>query len=354
MNAPSLRRHGDSVKPQYQQAAGESESWAGKSTDEERPDGNVSGIVRRYKKGLRASDAVDSLGLISRTSDNAIRYSLPAEIGARGLVLTSIVISDVMLVSMLAYFAETAYDKGAFVFVLWGIFGIPVGYMFAFGFLLWAARLELFRPIDEPTIFDRKHRKVYRIFCEAQPGIKGLFQRWPVRACEYDWDLIDAEHNARMTTTGSTIRREHNLVFIVRRSDDDPTIIDSFNIGNGIIVTDKVADATYEHIRRFMEENGPALPPGEVSPDPQPRKGFWAQLRVFTPLSKRYWRWWVTAPHVMVLLHVVFPVTVVAGGLWLFFRWLSLRTSKPIEWPPEVVAAVGPEVAASMSAFNPR
>ena len=51
----------------------------------------------------------------------------------------------------------------------------------------WSIRLELFQPIDQPTIFDRKHRKVYRIFSESQPGWKGLFKPWPMRACEYDW-----------------------------------------------------------------------------------------------------------------------------------------------------------------------
>jgi len=220
---------------------------------------------------------------------------------------------------------------------------------------LWSIRLELFRPVDEPTIFDRKHRKVYRLFCEAQPGLKGLFKPWPMRACEYDWDLIDAEHTARLVTTGSTVRRDSSLVFIVRKSADDRTIIDSFNIGSPLIMSrDETVAAAYEHIRRFMEDGGPPLPEGETLAESQPRKGFWARVWMATPFHPWYWRAWRDELPMMLLAHVVFPVTIVLGGLWLFFNWLAVATSRPIEWPPEVVTAVGPGIAARQSASDPR
>ena len=210
---------------------------------------------------------------------------------------------------------------------------------------LWSFRLELFRPIDEPTIFDRKHRKVYRIFCEAQPGWKGLFKRWPMRAVEYDWDLIDAEHNATFATSGSTVRRDHALVFIVRRSADDPTIIDSFNIGNPLImVIDDAVDAVWEHIRLFMEEDGPHLPPGETLTVNPPKQGFWQKLLNISPLRRTYWEWWREQLPLMLLAHVLFPISIPFVLLWLFFNWLSEKTARPVEWPPEVIEAVGPGI----------
>jgi len=172
-----------------------------------------------------------------------------------------------------------------------------------------------------------------------------------MRAVEYDWDLIDAEHNAQIVTTGSTVRRNSSLVFIVRRSACDPTIIDSFNIGNSMLMgLEETVAATYEHIRRFMEENGPAIPPGEASPESKPTLGYWARIMSFSPLRRRYWAAWVDEFPMMLLIHVLFPVTVPLGALWLFFNWLSMVTSRPIEWPPEVIAAVGPEIAAPRSA----
>ena len=356
MSAPALRHHGQNIKPQYADTLGTAQSWAGKSTAEERPDGNASGIVRRFSKRGTASRKALGLGLIARASDTAIRYSIPAEIGLRGLAQLNAVLGAAMFVPALIYMGKTAYDVTWLErFIVAGLIFIPFCYAFLAWLAVYAIRLELFRPIDEPTIFDRKHRKVYRIFCEAQPGLKGLFKPWPLRACEYEWDLIDAEHNARLVTTGSTVRRDSSLVFIVRKSADDPTIIDSFNIGSSLIFSlDETVAAAYEHIRRFMEDGGPPLPEGETLPEPKPRKGFWARVWMATPFSPSYWRAWREELPMMLLAHVVFPVTVVFGGLWLFFNWLAVATSRPIEWPPEVVAAVGPEIAARQAAADPR
>ena len=349
-SAPPLIRHGEHVKPHYVPAPGEVDNWAGISTDGARPDGNDTGIVKRYGKRAKAREIAVSLGLISKASTDAVLYTSPSEIGLRGLAMISGLLGASIAIGGVWHAAPDTYFwpiNNIFDIPLW--FAPPIFLAAGITLLLWTVRLELFQPIDEPTIFNRKHRKVYRIFCEAQPGWKGLFKPWPMRACEYDWDLIDAEHNATLVTTGSTIRREHTLIFIVRKSPDDPTIIDSFNIGNGLFAIDDAVDAAWEHIRRFMEDNGPPLPHGETLPQPTPRKGFWARVRNVSPLSRQYWVLWREQLPMMLLLHVVFPLTIVFGGLWLFFGWLAVKTSKPIEWPPEVVAAVGSDVAAPTS-----
>ena len=95
-------------------------------------------------------------------------------------------------------------------------------------------RIELFRPEDEPIIFDRKNRKIYRIFREVQPGWKGLFANWPMRQTEHDWDLVDAVHHAVIDANTATISRHHTLVFSVRAGVDDPTVVAAFTVGNGL------------------------------------------------------------------------------------------------------------------------
>ena len=348
MSTPPLIRHGQYANLYYPMVPGFNESWAGKSTPEERPDGDTSGIVKRYSKNTKARDTVMTAGLISKASADAIQYTSPAELGLRGLG---------MIAGLFALGVIPISVPHTWSWIVWGDwFGIVLGSFSTVSFILafstiflWTVRLELFQPIDQPTIFDRKHRKVYRIFSESKPGWKGLFKPWPMRACEYDWDLIDAEHNATIATTGSTIRREHSLVFLVRRSADDSAIIDSFGIGNSLFVIDDAVDAAWEHIRRFMEENGPPLPEGETLPQPGPRKGLGARVRDVTPLGKPYWEWWREQFPLMLLAHALLPLTVVFIGLWVFFGWLAVKTSKSIEWPPEVVAAVGADVAAPTS-----
>ena len=340
--APPLIRHGSHIKPHYAPAPGEADSWTGISTDEARPDGNDTGIVKRFNKCQRAGETPQTLGLIDQIYPQAIRYNANLA-GLRGLSI----MAGLFTLGGVPFFIFMEWDSfGRGEWVSTSIFLVRV-VLAGTTIFLWSARLELFRPIDEPTIFDRKHRKVYRVFCEAQPGWTGLFKPWPMRAVEYDWDLIDAEHTATLVTTGSTVRREHALVFIVRRSAADPTIIDSFNIGNSLImVTDDAVDATWEHIRRYMEEDGPPLPPGETITVTEPKKSLWQKLLNISPLRSTYWSWWREQLPLMLLAHVLFPISIPFVLLWLFLGWLSEKTSRPIEWPPEVVAAVGPDVAA--------
>ncbi len=204
------------------------------------------------------------------------------------------------------------------------------------------ARLELFCPQDEPVIFDRKHRKVYRLFRETHPGIKGLFKRWPMRACEYEWDLIDVEHNAVLITTGSTVTRRHSLVFIVRRSASDPTIIDSFNIGNPMLLGEQTVAPVWEHIRRFMEEDGSHLPPGEALAPAEGPKTLWQSLGAVGPVGPNYRQWWRDNPGIMVIMHLMFPLFLPLFLFTGFFNWLSNKTAIKVAWPHEVTQRVGP------------
>jgi hypothetical protein len=90
-------------------------------------------------------------------------------------------------------------------------------------------------PRDLPIVFDRQHRKVYVMQQEHAPGLWGLLKPWPVKACAYDWDLVQAEHNTEVAPQGGTgARRIHRLAFTVRKSADDPTLIGHFQVAVGL------------------------------------------------------------------------------------------------------------------------
>ena len=334
MSASKVLKHGEHVNPHYAPATGKTQSWAGKSTDEERQGGEVSGIVKRYAKHERASTTPVAMGWIKQSSREGIEYTSQRR-GLRGIVLLAG-----------CFYAGAAGAFGYWLTTLrhFGLFELTVAgiaIVSAIMFIVWPTRLELFRPTDEPTIFDRAHRKVYRIFRETQPGFKGLFKRWPLRVCEYDWDLIDAEHTATVATTGTTVTRYHALVFIVKRSASDATIIDSFNIGNGMELGEQTVPAVWEHIRRFMEERGPHLPPGETLAPAEPPQTLWQSLGAVGPIGPKYVQWWKDQLPFMILVHLLFPFFVPFFLLWGFFNWLSYKTATPVEWPQEVLDAVG-------------
>ncbi len=336
MSQPKLQRHGEHPKLHYAPVPGTNEGRAGSSNDEMRTDSEVSGVVQRFSKRKSASNRPIAMGWIKTNYAQAIEFTGSPQ-GLRGMLL------------------------------LWGLFGAGIGFGFgfwrlevelrewpnffilfppmliAFGLYMtvWTTRLELFRPEDEPTLFDRQHRKVYRIFRETQPGWRGLFKPWPLRAAEYDWDLIDVEHQAVLTTTGSTVTRYHDLVFLVKRSVDDPTIIDSFTIGHPMEYVEATVPAVWEHIRRFMEANGPHLPPGERLAPATPPQTLWQSLAAVGPFGASYQRWWQDYMGFMILIHILFPVFIPFFVLWGFFNWLSYLTATRIEWPAAVKEAVG-------------
>lgn len=334
----SLRRHGENVKPTYT-GAGET-SWAGKSTDAERPDNKISGIVKRFSKTGRAADKPTALGLVKTRFPQAIEFTgISHEV--RGLIVFMGLISAAIGIGFGQMFFFGMIERGldrtinkifmgcSVLFIIMGIY-----------FLARAVRHEFFRPEDEPIIFDREHRKVYRLFREVHPGWKGLFKPWPMRAAEYEWDLIDVEHNAVLVTTGSTVTRLHNLIFIVRRSMADATIIDSFEVGNTIQLGELTVAPLWEHIRRFMEEAGPHVPDLETVISSKPPSTLWESMGAVGPIGPEYLNNWKSQKGTMILYHMLFPLFFPMFLLWGFFNWLSYKTSIPVQWPSVVIEEV--------------
>jgi hypothetical protein len=214
--------------------------------------------------------------------------------------------------------------------VLFGIYSAVTG-----------IRLELFHPADLPTIFDRRNRKVYRIYRERPAGWLGLFRPWSVRCTEHEWALIDAVHQAVVSTTGSSVMRYHSLVFNVRNSRDDNTIVDSFSIGNGMVMGERTVPAVWEHIRRFMEEEGPHLPPGEEVRQIESSKTLWQCLAESGPYGREFRSWWRDHRYFTILALIFSPIAFPFVVLKSVCAWLGYTTSFAVEWPQNVRDALG-------------
>lgn len=188
-----------------------------------------------------------------------------------------------------------------------------------------------------PTI---PQSKIYRVLREVHPGFTGLFKRWQLRYATYDWDLIDAQHEAKVITSGSTVTRYHSLVFLVRKSPSDPSYVDYFTIGSGLVMGETNVAPVWEPIRRFMEEGGPHLPFGDVLAETERPQGLWQSMRAVFPASKdeSFGHWLRQEFPFALFLLVMFPLYL----LWGVGNWLSHKTATPITWPDDVLRAVGP------------
>jgi hypothetical protein len=340
-NTPTLHRHGEHISPDYVNATGTA-AVAGGSTDGERPDGKVSGIVKRFRKDTQATEVPTALNLLKTQFQHAIEFTGITHQTRGTSVLIGLFAAAMALGMGWPLIRALTVDGfgNLFHLVLLGI----VLFFVAFGLkvMLRAMRVEFFRPEDESIIFDRMHRKVYALVRVMRPGWKGLFQHWPIIAAEYDWDLIDAEHHAVLSATGSTIHRYHNLVFLVRCSATDPTIIDSFQLGNSLQVGAESAAPLWEHIRRFMEAQGSHLPAGELAITEKAPVTLWESMGAVGPLGPGYKRYWKNHPISMVFFHLLFPLFLPMFLLWGLFNWLSYKTAIPVQWPKEVLDAIGP------------
>jgi hypothetical protein len=342
---PQLIPHGERIRIEYAPLPGESEGAAGRSTDADRQNGQDPGLVTRYSKTAGATYQAIALGWIKDVYQDAIEYTSVTK-DLKGMAFVWGIFFGLGIAPVLvgggAYMMGMGSLTDLFPLILGGLMFLG---SLAFGLYMLAfmLRMDLFRPSDLPIIFDRKNRKVYRLMREEISGFKGAFMPWAILACEYEWDLIDAEHHSEVFTTGGGVNTNHFFMFLVRKSKDDPTIIDSFQIAHANVLSNEITDGMWEHIRRFMEEDGPHLPsPSEPLADMEPPTSWWESMGAVGPFGANYAKFWRESPVYTLFMHLIFPASFPMFLLWGTGNYLSYRTAIPVQWPKEVLSAIGP------------
>jgi hypothetical protein len=302
--------------------------------------------VEAYKKYVPASTSAIALNLIKNKFPESIEYKGIAD-GTRGIVLFFGALMLSCAISADYLFIAGLLNRFSWPRFIITFFALGIGNAVGIYLFLKSFRMELFRPIDEPIIFDRKNRKIYRIFRETQLGWRGLLTSWPLKVAEYDWDLVRAEHHVASNADGAIINRVHALVFLVEKSVNDQTIVDTFTLGSSMQHGEHTVPAVYEHVRKFMEERGPHLPLGETVTNIEKPVSFLQCMAQSGPYGKTLKRWWKNAPLSTILGLLFFPITIPVFTLLGIFSWFSYATSTPIHWPVEVTSAIGKPISDS-------
>ncbi|QYF94955.1 hypothetical protein KY495_07230 [Massilia sp. PAMC28688] len=299
-------------------------------------------LVISFLRGQRASDYALAFGLIKRTYQQAIEYrTVPAQV--RGLTfLLGLAGGALPIGGALMTFADIAergqFGKFDFAMIAFLTVLTTCGALL----LVYAARLEFFRPTDEPVIFDRKSRKIYRLYRAVEPGLKGLFKPWPLRTAEHDWDDVTGEYRVIITPTGATISASHALHFVAARRQGGATLVEDFQVANPLLLGELTVALFWEHIRRFMEEDGPHVPPSESVHVEAVPSSLWQSIGAVGPFGPNYLRWWRTSPVVTGFMHLFIWLVLPFTMVWAILNWLSYATSVPVQWPAEVVESIGP------------
>jgi hypothetical protein len=201
----------------------------------------------------------------------------------------------------------------------------------------------------QPALFDRANGKIHVFVDEGITWWK-LWELTPrSRIDTWDWSCARAEVAEFIVVAGSGVpRREYALVCAVTDQPGSRKVAARFGIGltsshdGGQAMVER-----WEHIRRFMNEDGPHLAPGDSLFLDESTHKLWAALTWGQPLlgpgSKIWWTgeaingcWFFTIPAGIFFL-IFLPFSIVAGLL----RLLSHAAKREPKWTKDILAGVG-------------
>ncbi|MCW0377480.1 hypothetical protein NB697_000326 [Xanthomonas sacchari] len=223
-------------------------------------------------------------------------------------------------------------------------FGL-IGLMVLLASALLMLRFDLIGYRYAPTLFDRNAGKVH-VFKDNTR----LFGWWPLwggggqhEILSYDWACVRAQVVRFKTFTGTVAQDNAALQMIVLAAPGDTRVVGQFGLGltSSAIAVQPLLD-TWEHIRRFMEHEGPLFVEGDGPNQAlfemrlarciffgQPFIGPGsAEHRRHPDLGAILWQ---------IIAIPLFPLTVLYG----LIRWASFHIKSKPAWPSEVLASVG-------------
>ncbi|MGY0611401.1 DUF6708 domain-containing protein [Luteimonas sp. A501] len=137
--------------------------------------------------------------------------------------------------------------------------------LIVFVLCLYMIRRGFLSPSDYPVQFNRKNRKVHVIPIKRLSFFKFWEKGAPGALRSYRWEDVQARTYRRLDVPGGTVARTETVMQMLCTTPEQPTKVDLMvDLG----VTGTWRDATqvqlWEHVRRYMEEEGPPLNPGDT------------------------------------------------------------------------------------------
>ncbi len=320
-----------------------------------------------------ASDKPSSFESVAWAAENAMAMrALSSELRGMGgvsgilLLLVVILLSNLVLPRYFLYIFKT-FTKGDFLGLLFdgvlllGLLGCILGGLTA---TVWIFRNELQTPLDLPIVFNRKTRQVHVIAWDG--GSKdwntlgdlwrkwlSVFQRKRSEHLIYDWDNIQAHYQRETGATGNTPKIVHSLRLVAQVPNAQGVMTqDTILIGNTLTHSEDSVKMQWEWLRRYMQENGPVLCPGD-KPAPALPNSLWQSLQATNPVWPislpliAYFGWWLYSrwdfSHAFMgqpggIDGWLLVYLLVAGFMlsWTFFNWLAHKVAPRLGDMPEL------------------
>jgi hypothetical protein len=318
----------------------------------------------------------------STLSEVKIVYKQAIELGStthyqRGLLMLFSLMSFFGFFPVMVYaaYAFTWFFSGAgvvlffmaLVMFAFSLFGVFVTFHGGVYFL----RADMFSLKNDSLFFDKKKKKIYRVFRDT-PGVidyirnsfkkRNPFYAWPTVIIEYDWDSFEFVHVSKVVMLGQLPSTTNALGVLVKNTAEilnkpkkfdleqdlrlllnpqpRPEYVDFFTMGNPLVMSEYSVQALWAYLHAYMEENGPALPAGETLAEAAPNS-WWQSMGLVCPLGSRFKHWCKEHPIFVPIFFIFFPITGPFYSLWGTFNWLSHKTAFEAPFPPEIRAEWG-------------
>lgn len=201
----------------------------------------------------------------------------------------------------------------------------------------------------EPALFDRRARKVH-VFGMS----RNLLKPWQwffgkPTILTFDWDCLRAQVVETYTSGGAIARgATYSLMLVQTDRPGGTEVVGSFGVGNPSFYDGGALQvALWEHLRCFMEHDGPHVSPGDTLFQDTAHQSFWAALTFAQPgLGPGSLDTWRGKNGIFMIIAalgmpVFLPFTLIMGAV----RWLAYRAKREPAFPAEVMASIGPEWA---------
>ena len=130
--------------------------------------------------------------------------------------------------------------------------------------LSYTIRSTFFSCRDLPVLFNKKMRTV----SVTKPRFISFLKFWQPatvdRVVTYSWDAVQARTYKSLQMMGETSRESYNLTLLCADQANPRSFKDFTYLGYVETWEDAPLWRLWEHIRRYMEEDGPPLQPGEM------------------------------------------------------------------------------------------
>lgn len=198
----------------------------------------------------------------------------------------------------------------------------------------------------QPVLVNRGLGQVHVFVGHMLPWWQWFWKLWGRGGWEvqtYDWRCIRAEVIQFTILAGQVPRRESALVFAVTDAPGSNKVIQRFGVGPTSAYGDiDSLVRRWEHIRRFMQGEGPVWVEGDAKFQDF-AVSFWDAATFLQPLFNQMFKdnrenprhWWIWPLGVAALVGL--PLTASIG----LVRWLSYKLNAEPVWPKDVLESLG-------------